>query len=394
MIFIGFGFLMTFLKKYGFSSVGLNFVLSALTIQVSMLVNAFFEMAFHEGGAAFHEIKLDIIHLIKGDFAAGCAMVSFGAMLGKTSPLEMVFIVTLEMIFYALNENIGVNKLKVVDMGGSIFVHTFGAYFGLACSWMLTPKSKFTEKNEGSTYTSDTFAMIGTIFLWMFWPSFNGALATGTQQHRVILNTVMALTASCLTTFAMSALMRHENKFDMVDIQNATLAGGVAVGSASDLVIGPWGAILLGVVAGVISVLGYTVIQPWLQRNHIVHDTCGVHNLHGMPGILGGIGGACSAAVTGDTTYGEGIATIYSARDPAGDNRSAVEQGGYQVAALVTTLAISIVGGILVGAFVKYFLRRCVDEGPKQYFHDGDYWEGVCELESCNASMELEKNAV
>merc|ERR1712057_110023 len=127
---------------------------------------------------------------------------------------------------------------------------------------MITPKEKFEEDDEGSTYHSDMFAMIGTIFLWMFWPSFNGALATGDQQHRVIINTVIALTASCAMTFAMSGLLRPGREFNMVDIQNATLAGGVAVGSASDLVIEPWAAILIGCVGGAISVMGYTRLQP------------------------------------------------------------------------------------------------------------------------------------
>lgn len=98
--------------------------------------------------------------------------------------------------------------------------------------------------------------MVGTIFLWMFWPSFNGALAPSMDygQHRVIINTVFALTSSALAAFALSGVLR--GKFCMEDIQNATLAGGVAVGSSSDLVIGPAGALAIGLIAGSMSVLG------------------------------------------------------------------------------------------------------------------------------------------
>merc|ERR1711988_1176842 len=265
----------------------------------------------------------------------------------------MVVVAICEMLFYGLNEQIGATKLKAVDMGGSMFVHTFGAYFGLALSKVITPVEKYEERDEGSTYHSDMFAMIGTVFLWMFWPSFNGALAQGDQQHRVIINTLLALTGSCIMTFIMSAIFRHGKKFDMVDIQNATLAGGVAVGSASDLVIDPWAAILVGCIGGTISVLGYTRLQPWLQGNKWLHDTCGVHNLHGMPGVIGGLGGAVSAAVAGDSAYGQSISTIWAARDPNGDNRSAGEQAGFQLCALAVTLAFAIGGGIFTGLMVK-----------------------------------------
>lgn len=39
MVFIGFGFLMTFLRRYGFSSVGFNFLLSAAMIQWALICN-------------------------------------------------------------------------------------------------------------------------------------------------------------------------------------------------------------------------------------------------------------------------------------------------------------------------------------------------------------------
>ena len=44
MIFLGFGFLMTFLKKYGLSAVSLNLMCSALAIEVFTLVYGFFHL--------------------------------------------------------------------------------------------------------------------------------------------------------------------------------------------------------------------------------------------------------------------------------------------------------------------------------------------------------------
>ena len=318
MIFIGFGFLMTFLKKYQFSSIGYNFFIACLCIQYSILFNGFFHQMFKN---SWHTIYLDIETLICGDFAAGAVLITFGALLGKTSLIELVFIGLFELIFYALNEAIGVEVYKAVDMGGSMFVHTFGAYFGLSVSYMLTNKKLYdkNKENNSSTYNSDLFAMIGTIFLWMFWPSFNGALAAGDSQHRVIINTVLSLTNSCLTSFILSKLLRKEKKFNMIDIQNATLAGGVAVGSSADLVIAPYGALIIGFIAGCVSIFGYIYIQPKLEE-YGIFDTCGVHNLHGLPGIMGGLGGFISASIATDNLYGNNIATVFPER---GNGRTA-----------------------------------------------------------------------
>ena len=61
------------------------------------------------------------------------------------------------------------------------------------------------------------FSMVGTIFLWMFWPSFNAAAAKhGEPQHRAILNTYFSLCAAVLASFAFSAATNKRNKFVMV----------------------------------------------------------------------------------------------------------------------------------------------------------------------------------
>jgi len=48
MIFIGFGFLMTFLKRYGFSSVGLNMLVAALVLQWGTLTGGWI-LSLHDG---------------------------------------------------------------------------------------------------------------------------------------------------------------------------------------------------------------------------------------------------------------------------------------------------------------------------------------------------------
>lgn len=58
-------------------------------------------------------------------------------------------------------------------------------------------------------------------------------------QFFCVVNTVVALLGACLSAFAASAAI--EGKLNMVHIQNATLAGGVAVGSSANLQIGPGG---------------------------------------------------------------------------------------------------------------------------------------------------------
>jgi len=85
---------------------------------------------------------------------------------------------TIEVIFYALNEAICVEIFGVADIGGSITIHTFGAYFGLSVALFYSSKQAINDKNGLGipNYLSNLIAMVGTLFLFVFWPSFNAAL--------------------------------------------------------------------------------------------------------------------------------------------------------------------------------------------------------------------------
>ena len=76
----------------------------------SVFTNEFWHNVVEEKWDSY--IELNIVSLIAGDFAAGAALITFGALLGKTTPMQMLFIVFFEMIFYSLNESIGVVKFE------------------------------------------------------------------------------------------------------------------------------------------------------------------------------------------------------------------------------------------------------------------------------------------
>lgn len=380
MIFIGFGFLMTFLKRYGYGSISFNMLVAAFVLEWALLMGGFLEMSDSK-------IKISIESLLIADFSAAAVLISFGAVLGKTSPLQLIVMAFLEIVVFKGNEFLGLHIFKAVDVGGSMFVHAFGAYFGLAVARVLYREDCESDK-EGSIYHSDLFSMIGTVFLWLYWPSFNAALAPGDDQHRAVINTYLALAAACIVAIAVSALVSNENKIDMVHVQNATLAGGVAVGTSADMMIHPWGAMLIGSLAGALSSIGFRFITPFLATKLKIHDTCGVNNLHGMPGILAGIVGTVAAALATTNNYGKSLYQIFPARAPAngselldinmelagvegGDGRTAGLQAGFQMVALAVTLVLAIVSGLIVG----FVLRLPFFDQPKgQFVYDDSPW--------------------
>jgi len=247
------------------------------------------------GDKGMHKIEINLKTMVAADFGAGAVMISFGALLGKVNLVQLWLIASLEIIFYALNEAILVGKVHISDIGGSMVIHTFGAYFGLAATLFFKGKEAKDSRHNATSYNSSMFAMIGTVFLWMYWPSFNGALAEGDNQQRCFVNTVLCLTASCLAACLTSRLL-NKGKLEMEIVLNATLSGGVAIGSSADLSTHPIVPLLVGVVAGIISAIGFAKVNAALLNKFSLHDTCGVHYLHGIPGIIGGLVGAFHCA--------------------------------------------------------------------------------------------------
>lgn len=88
----------------------------------------------------------------------------------------MLVCLFLETVAFTLNERISLD-MGIADIGGSMVIHTFGAVFGVVLAKILSPRGAFGHKKAESNYISDLTAFIGSIFLWMYWPSFNAGPA-------------------------------------------------------------------------------------------------------------------------------------------------------------------------------------------------------------------------
>ena len=60
-------------------------------------------------------------------------------------------------------------------------------------------------KENAPMYHSDMFSMVGTLFLWCFWPSFVSVLADGNARNRCVIHTALSLSSSCLAACVVSA---------------------------------------------------------------------------------------------------------------------------------------------------------------------------------------------
>ncbi len=149
----------------------------------------------------------------------------------------------------------------------------------------MTTREEFKKPIE-SDENSDKFSLLGSMLLWLFWPSFCSALVLPELVPHTAINVILALSGATIASYFVSVFVR--GKISPADIANATLAGGVAIGSTCDYAsfVSAFG---IGVLAGSMSTIGFAFLQKKIEKILKGIDTCGVMNLHGIPGLVGGI---------------------------------------------------------------------------------------------------------
>jgi len=170
-----------------------------------------------------------------------------------------------------------------LDFAGGTVVHINAGVAALVGAIVIGKRVGFGR--DAMTPHNLTSTMIGASLLWVGWFGFNAGSnleANGTAVLAMV-NTVVATAAAALSWMFAEWLLK--GKPSMLGIASGAVAGLVAVTPAAGFV-GPMGAIVLGLVAGVVCLWGVSGLKKALGYD----DSLDVFGIHGIGGILGAIG--------------------------------------------------------------------------------------------------------
>ena len=229
----------------------------------------------------------------------------------------------------------------VLDYAGGTVVHINAGVAGLVAAIVLGKRKGYP--NENFAPHNLVLSLIGASMLWVGWFGFNAgsALAADSRAGMAMLATQVAA-----ATAAMSWLLAEwatKGKPSVLGIISGAVAGLVAITPAAGFV-GPMGALVIGLVSGVVCYWGATGLKRMMGYD----DSLDAFGVHGVGGIVGAIltGVFAQEAIGGTAGLLEG--------NPG--------QVWTQFVGIVATLAYSAVGSFILLKIIDVVMGLRVDE--------------------------------
>lgn len=219
-----------------------------------------------------------------------------------------------------------------IDLAGGIVVHATAGISALILAKMLGPRTGFPTKL--SPPHSPGLVMMGAALLWVGWFGFNAGsqLAAGGSAGMTMLVTHISAAMASLTWMVVEKI--KTGKPGLVGIVTGMVAGLASITPASGNV-GPMGAMIIGLLAGIICYFACDFVKSKLN----IDDSLDVFAVHGIGGIMGTL----LVAFLGTGAFGGG-----------GINKeTAIAQFGTQVLGVGVTLVWSAVATVIIVLICK-----------------------------------------
>ncbi|MFD0861158.1 ammonium transporter [Sungkyunkwania multivorans] len=227
--------------------------------------------------------------LFQGMFAATAATIVSGAVAERIKlPSFMLFTILYVGLVYPIvgSWKWGTGFLDgwgFYDFAGSTLVHSVGGWAALVAVALLGARiGKFGKDGKPKAIPGHNIplATAGVLILWLGWFGFNGGSVLSADPgltSLVLVTTCLAAAAGGLASFFMSTIL-YKN-YDLTMFLNGILGGLVGITAGADK-MGITDAILIGLIAGVIIVLGVALIDKLKLDDPVgaiaVHLICGI----------------------------------------------------------------------------------------------------------------------
>ena len=174
-------------------------------------------------------------------------------------------------------------QMGVKDFAGGIVVHTTAGVGALVIAIVLGKRNSFSKNNLTPPH-NPVLTMIGASMLWVGWFGFNGgsALAADLTASKAILVTHIAASLGAFSWILIEWF--RFGKPSLVGMVTGMVAGLATITPASGFV-GVQGALILGILGGIICYIGVELIRIRLK----IDDSLDVFAVHGIGGMLGTI---------------------------------------------------------------------------------------------------------
>ena len=182
-------------------------------------------------------------------------------------------------------------SMGMADYAGSAVVHMIGGFLALAGAIVVGPRKGFREGADLKGHNIP-YVVIGTFILFFGWFGFN------INSDTLGLNAVNTLLAGAAgATAAIYVVLLRTGKADIEMACNGALAGLVGI-TAGCAYVDPWGAVVIGLIAGVIMIFGVDFIKNVVKAD----DPVGAVTVHGICGAWGVLAVAIFAAGNNDVS--------------------------------------------------------------------------------------------
>ena len=178
-------------------------------------------------------------------------------------------------------------EMGFVDFAGSTVVHSCGGWLALAGAIVLGPRiGKYTAEGKAKPICGHNIPLsaLGVFILWFGWFGFNPGSTTAAIPSIGYIAMTTNLAAAAGAIGAMFTAWARFRKPDASMSLNGVLAGLVAItAGCNDVTL--WGALIIGLLAGIIVVLSVEFIDKVLR----IDDPVGAVSVHGVCGFFGTI---------------------------------------------------------------------------------------------------------